>query len=72
MDNTETLAAIRGSAGGQPNVRRIDNFIDGEYRASERWFDKRSPLNNALIARVAEAGRADVDAAVVNEFSAGY
>ncbi|CAE6910848.1 2-hydroxymuconic semialdehyde dehydrogenase [Paraburkholderia domus] len=45
-------------------MRLIRNFIDGEYQAGERWFDKHSPLDNTLIARVAEAGRAEVDAAV--------
>ncbi|KVG68237.1 2-hydroxymuconic semialdehyde dehydrogenase [Burkholderia pseudomultivorans] len=64
MYDTEPIAATRGPAGAQPEPRLVRNFIDGEYRAGERWFDKRSPLDNTLIARVAEASRADVDAAV--------
>jgi len=47
-------------------VKDVLNFIDGEYRAaaSGKRFDKRSPVNGALIARVAEAGQAEIDAAV--------
>ena len=42
MYDTEPIAATRGPAGGQPDVRLVRNFIDGSYRAGERWFDKRS------------------------------
>jgi aminomuconate-semialdehyde/2-hydroxymuconate-6-semialdehyde dehydrogenase len=47
-------------------VRDILNFIAGEYvpAKSGKRFDKRSPVTGALIARVAEAGAAEVDAAV--------
>ena len=45
-------------------MKRILNFIDGEYVATDKTFAKRSPLNNAQIAQVCEAGRAEVDAAV--------
>ena len=47
-------------------LKDIQNFIDGEYVAAKsgRAFDKRSPVDGALIARVAEAGEADVAAAV--------
>jgi len=47
-------------------MRLIKNFIDGEYVAAKsgKTFDKRSPLSNALLAQVSEAGRAEVDAAV--------
>ncbi|MBI4984083.1 MAG: 2-hydroxymuconic semialdehyde dehydrogenase [Rhodocyclales bacterium] len=45
-------------------MKQIDHFIDGAFVASARRFDKRSPLTNAVIASVAEAGRAEVDAAV--------
>ncbi|MFX1674038.1 aldehyde dehydrogenase family protein [Paraburkholderia sp. A2WS-5] len=45
-------------------IRLVRNFIDGEYLDGQRWFEKRSPLNNAVIAQVAEAGREEVDAAV--------
>ncbi|MCV2216014.1 2-hydroxymuconic semialdehyde dehydrogenase [Thauera sp. Sel9] len=47
-------------------MRLVDNFIAGEYLASAsgRRFDKRSPLDDRVIASVAEAGRGEVDAAV--------
>jgi aminomuconate-semialdehyde/2-hydroxymuconate-6-semialdehyde dehydrogenase len=47
-------------------MKTIANFIDGEFVATSQagLFDKRSPLNNQVIARVAEASRTDVDAAV--------
>ncbi len=42
------------------------HFIDGQFLPahSGRTFDKRSPLDNHLMGRVAEGGREDVDAAV--------
>lgn len=52
---------------GQPTaVKEIRHFIAGEAVASAdgKSFDKRSPVTGALIARVAEAGRSEVDAAV--------
>jgi len=64
MYDPKPTAAVSGEAGRKPEAKPIRNFIDGEYRDSVRWFDKRSPLDNALIARVAEASRDDVDAAV--------
>src|SRR5512135_1522021 len=47
-------------------VREVLNFIDGEYRASAsgRTFENRSPTDNRLVGRVAEAGEPEVDAAV--------
>ncbi|MFG1401824.1 2-hydroxymuconic semialdehyde dehydrogenase [Xanthobacter sediminis] len=47
-------------------VRRIDNFIAGAFipAADGRRFDKRSPLDNRVISSIAEAGRAEVEAAV--------
>jgi len=44
----------------------ILNFIGGEFTAgtSGKLFPKRSPLDNSVIADVAEAGAAEVDAAV--------
>jgi aminomuconate-semialdehyde/2-hydroxymuconate-6-semialdehyde dehydrogenase len=47
-------------------MRLIENFIGGKYTAglSGKTFEKRSPLNNTVIARVAEAGRSEIDAAV--------
>lgn len=47
-------------------MRQIQNFIGGEFvpAASGQRFDKRSPLDNRVIASIAEAGEAEVDAAV--------
>jgi aminomuconate-semialdehyde/2-hydroxymuconate-6-semialdehyde dehydrogenase len=45
-------------------MKQILNFINGEYSASPRRFDKRSPLDGRVIAQVHEAGREHVDAAV--------
>jgi aminomuconate-semialdehyde/2-hydroxymuconate-6-semialdehyde dehydrogenase len=47
-------------------VREVLNFIDGEYRASAsgKAFENRSPTDNRLVGRVAEAGEPEVDAAV--------
>ena len=45
-------------------ARDIRNFIDGEHMETGRWFDKRAPYDGQVIARVAEAGKAEVDAAV--------
>ena len=47
-------------------MRLIENFIGGEYTAglSGKTFEKRSPVDNRVIARIAEAGQAEVDAAV--------
>ena len=46
------------------SIKDIHNFINGEFVATERFFDKRTPVDNSLIARVHEAGKAEVDAAV--------
>ena len=45
-------------------MRDILNFINGEFVATGRQFDDRSPLDNSVIGRVHEAGKAEVDAAV--------
>ena len=47
-------------------MNEILHFINGEYTPSldRRVFDKRSPLDDRLIARVAEGGAPEVDAAV--------
>ena len=47
-------------------MQEIQNFINGKFiaNADGRWFEKRSPVDNQLIARIAEAGREEVDAAV--------
>nr|WP_233560045.1 aldehyde dehydrogenase family protein [Oleomonas cavernae] len=43
---------------------QILNFIDGAYRKGNAWFEKRNPCDNKVFAEVAEAGEAEVDAAV--------
>ena len=47
-------------------MQLIKNFINGEFvdGAEGKTFDKYSPVDNRLIARVSEAGKMDVDAAV--------
>src|SRR5262245_44185955 len=45
-------------------MQQILNHIGGEPAAGMRWFEKRSPVDGRVIARVAEAGAAEVDAAV--------
>jgi aminomuconate-semialdehyde/2-hydroxymuconate-6-semialdehyde dehydrogenase len=45
-------------------MKQIQNFINGEFVSSAKTFEKRSPLNNAVIAAVHEADHAQVDAAV--------
>lgn len=44
----------------------IKNFINGEWvvAASGKTFEKRSPVSNAVIAQISEAGRSEVDTAV--------
>ncbi|MBU0600782.1 MAG: 2-hydroxymuconic semialdehyde dehydrogenase [Gammaproteobacteria bacterium] len=48
-------------------MKQIRNFINGEFVAarSGRVFDKRSPLDNSVLASVSEAGRDEVEAAVL-------
>ena len=45
-------------------MKDIKNFINGEYVASRRTFDKRSPLTGEVIAQVHEADHAQVHDAV--------
>ncbi|MDR3379564.1 2-hydroxymuconic semialdehyde dehydrogenase [Cupriavidus basilensis] len=45
-------------------MKEFKNFINGEWVATNRQFDDRNPVDNSLIARVHEAGQAEVDAAV--------
>lgn len=45
-------------------MQDILNFIDGKFVATGSWFDKRAPYDGKVIARVSEAGKAEVDAAV--------
>ncbi|CAG4885426.1 Putative 5-carboxymethyl-2-hydroxymuconate semialdehyde dehydrogenase oxidoreductase protein, partial [Georgfuchsia toluolica] len=48
----------------------IKNFIDGKFVESTKKFEKRSPLDNKVLALVSEADRAQVDAAVAAARSA--
>jgi len=45
-------------------MKQIKNFINGEFVSGSKLFEKRSPLNNAVIAHVCEAGKDEVDFAV--------
>ncbi|KAF1711474.1 2-hydroxymuconic semialdehyde dehydrogenase [Pseudoxanthomonas kalamensis DSM 18571] len=47
-------------------MRSIEHFIDGKFvaPANAEYFDKRSPVDGSVIARVGEGKQADVDAAV--------
>jgi len=47
-------------------TRLITSFIDGEFQSPDgaRFFDKRSPVDGRVIARIAEAPQAEVDRAV--------
>jgi len=53
-------------------MQQIKNFINGEFviGSANKFFDKRSPVNNQVIAQIAEASQADVDAAVKAAHSA--
>ena len=46
-------------------MKDFHNFINGEFVATGTTFDKRRPIDNAVIGRVHEAGSAEVDAAVM-------
>ena len=45
-------------------MKSIRNYIDGDFVATGRTFEKRSPLDDSVLGLVHEAGRAEVDAAV--------
>ena len=45
-------------------MKQILNFINGEFVATSRAFEKRAPVDNRVFARVHEAGQVEVDAAV--------
>ncbi len=47
-------------------MRQVDNFIGGEFVAAKsgKRFEKRSPVDNRVIASIAEAGHDEVDLAV--------
>ncbi len=45
-------------------MKQFLNFINGEFVATTRSFDKRAPVDNRVIGQIHEAGRAEVNAAV--------
>lgn len=45
-------------------MKQFLNFINGEFVATGKTFEKRAPVNNQVIGQVHEAGQAEVDAAV--------
>ncbi|WP_323012307.1 2-hydroxymuconic semialdehyde dehydrogenase [Castellaniella sp.] len=45
-------------------MKEIRNFINGEFVETARHFTKRSPMDYSPIARVHEAGKAEIDRAV--------
>lgn len=45
-------------------MRQVRHFIDGAYVASAREFAKRSPVDGAVIAQIAEGGADEIDRAV--------
>ena len=51
-------------------MKQIRNFINGEFVDSATWFDKITPYDGKLIARVGQASQSDVDAAVTAAHSA--
>ena len=45
-------------------MHEIKNFINGQWVATSKTFDDVNPVNGKVIAKVHEAGRSEVDAAV--------
>jgi aminomuconate-semialdehyde/2-hydroxymuconate-6-semialdehyde dehydrogenase len=45
-------------------VKQFLNFINGEFVATGKTFEKRAPINNQVIGMAHEAGQAEVNAAV--------
>jgi len=45
-------------------MKQILNFINGDFVATKKQFEKRTPVNNSLIGLVHEAGKSEVNAAV--------
>ena len=45
-------------------LKQFLNFINGEFVATAKTFEKRTPTTNAVIGAVHEAGQAEIDAAV--------
>jgi len=47
-------------------MKQFRNFINGEFVATGKTFDKHAPIDNRVIGAVHEAGQAEVDAAVAS------
>jgi aminomuconate-semialdehyde/2-hydroxymuconate-6-semialdehyde dehydrogenase len=45
-------------------MKQFLNYINGEFVATDKTFEKRAPVNNQIIGMVHEAGLAEVDQAV--------
>ena len=47
-------------------MKQVKHFINGEFvvGSNNKFFEKRSPVDNKVIAQIAEASQSDVDAAV--------
>ncbi|MGL4859140.1 MAG: aldehyde dehydrogenase family protein, partial [Enterobacteriaceae bacterium] len=45
-------------------MREFKNYINGQWVATERQFENRSPVDNTLVGMIHEARQQDVDAAV--------
>lgn len=45
-------------------MKQFNNFINGQFVASSKTFEKFNPVDNSLVGLVHEASKADVDAAV--------
>jgi aminomuconate-semialdehyde/2-hydroxymuconate-6-semialdehyde dehydrogenase len=60
----DSRSSTRARPAPEPAVREIGNFIAGRYVRGTDFFEKRSPVDGRVIARVALAGPAEVDAAV--------
>ena len=45
-------------------MKQFLNYINGEFVATDKTFEKRAPINNQVIGMVHEAGAAEVELAV--------
>jgi len=59
-DGVTPRAVLAGAA----VVRELRNFVGGEFVRGDRFFDDLNPADGTVIARVSEAGRAIIDAAI--------
>ena len=64
VTTTHTPPADHALADNAFSGQACRNFIDGQWVATGRLFENRSPVDNRLIGHVHEAGAAEVDGAV--------